>query len=296
MSRKAGDGIRDWLLFGIIRDNLERQRVELGLAPGRYDPDSVRIAAGKLGVHAKTLVQNLNGLRRPRKRFALSERDKARVLSKAGDVRKAHRSQVAANECTVSYATFLRAFDALPPAEQAFIRGGTDALNATLPFLKLVPPSGRGELYDIDHGLFKLVTLYDPITRRRGHPWITPVGDAATGVLVGFSVTLGTRSESNGVRSSVSTESAFAALADAFVGRDYDGVFIGGVPDGVRFDQGSDFMGPVAEALAHLDIGSVPCEANHPQGKGMIEGLIGILKKHLVDLPGYGLQLDEEAA
>ena len=124
---------------------------------------------------------------------------------------------------------------------------------------------------------------------------MTIVIDVYSRMVIGFSITLAFPKE-GGRRGSPSTESAFAAFADGMVGRDYDGTFVGGRPEWARFDQGSDFMGPVADALARLGVQLDPVEAEAPQHKPYVERFNGTLKrKYLPKVAGWGEELEAVA-
>ena len=106
---------------------------------------------------------------------------------------------------------------------------------------------------------------------------------------VGFSITLADPGIAN-------TESAFAAIADALLGRDYDGTFVGGMPEWFRFDQGSDFMYGVADAIDRLGGKTQPAAANTPQHKPFVERMIGTIKANLLPrYAGYGERLGDPA-
>ena len=126
-----------------------------------------------------------------------------------------------------------------------------------------------------------------PLTNRVGHPWVTLGIDVASRVYVGLSVTLADGGNAN-------TESAFTAIADMLLGRVYeDGTFIGGMPEWIRIDQGSDFMNGVADAIEMLGGKCQPVEANTPQHKPYVERAIGTIKRRVLPrLPGYGERLD----
>jgi transposase InsO family protein len=207
-----------------------------------------------------------------------------------GNVRAAHTELKTAGVVSVHYRTFLRAFNNLPAHMQRGLRDGMSGLRSALPFLELARPTRRNEIVEIDHTLLKDITLYDPVTRRAGHPWLTVVIDVFTRVIVGFSVTLAAKD------GSATSESAFLAIADALIGRVCHGERIGGRFEWIRYDQGADFMGPVAAALERLDIGLAPCEAYTPWTKPYIERFNRTLKSEILPtLAGYGVALEDAA-
>jgi transposase InsO family protein len=184
------------------------------------------------------------------------------------------------------YRTFLRHFHRLPKAIQEGISKSEKAMRAQLPFLDLPRPTHRMEVAEIDHALLDKIVIRDPVSGRHGHPWITVIIDVYSRKILGFSVTLavGAKGELLGATS----ESAFAALADAILAY--------GKFEYLRFDQGADFMYPVANAIERLGIKPWPSPAYSPWTKPFIERWFKTLKYDLLpSCPGFGIALEEAA-
>lgn len=224
-----------------------------------------------------------------RKRYELSEEDQAWVRVAEGNLSAAWDEMHKLGLIPVCKKTFRRAFGRLSPAVQLGLQKGARAMRARLPWVRLEPARRPNEIWEIDHTLLARIVIRDS-HNNRGHPWLTVVFDVFTRMIVGFSVTL-----TKDIRGNASTESAFAALADAFLGHDYDGTFVGGKPGWVRFDQGSDLIHPVADALDRLGVEPLPVEAETPEHK-LIERFNRTFKgRYLPFMRGFGERLESAA-
>jgi hypothetical protein len=291
MAGIVGAGERDAVLWETWRNKLESYR-ELHR---EYSCALLLAAAARFNRDERTIRRWLEDDPRYREVFELTEEHHAYIRLTGGNLAEAYKLARKAGIVDKSEKTFRRAFARLPNGIQAGLRGGIEAARAALPYVALPMPTRPGQIWEIDHTLLDEIVVRDPHTNRRGHPWLTIVIDVFSRMIVGFAITLGLRKE-DGHRGAAKTESAFAALADAFLGRDYDGTFVGGEPGGVRFDQGKDFMNPVADALDRMGIGVEPVEAETPQHKPYVERVIGTIKRTVLPpLPGWGIELEDAA-
>lgn len=226
-----------------------------------------------------------------RKRYELDDEAMAFVRMSKGNRDLAWEKLVKHRGLAVSKKTFRRAYKRLSPGVRLGLEEGLRAMRSAQPWLRLVKATDRNQIWEIDHALLEEMVVRDSRTNHLGHPWVTVVIDVCTRMIIGFSVTL-----TKATRGNPTTESALAAIADAILGRDYDGMFVGGKPQQLRFDQGSDFMHPVADAVDRLGIAPVPVMKETPQHKPYIERFFGTLKvRYLPPLVGYGLRLDSAA-
>lgn len=283
----AGAGTRDEVRWAVWRDRFARDRQERG--DGTHSGALFTAAGIAFNRHGRTVRRWLVEEPRPRKCFELDDSHLAYISLRAGNLHGAWEEQSKLGLVQVCYPTFRRAFGRLDPAIRAGLKGGNTALQAKLPYLTLRRPTDANVVFEIDHTLCSKNLIWDPVTNRRGHPWVTLVEDVASPAIVGFSITLGDSGNPT-------TESVFAALADTFLGRDYDGVFVGGMPEWIRFDQGSDFLHDVADAIDRLGGKPLPVEAYTPQHKPYIERAIRTMKRNiLTGYPGYDEQMGEPA-
>lgn len=287
MSGRAASARIDELAWQVQR----RRLLDMRQRDGSVSRGAVRRVAEMLGCSERTVWRRLNQEKpKARRRLTLTDQYARVIKLHGGNVSLAWKDLHEAGLATFGYRTLLRAFNALPLARQRGLRDGLTAMRTAHPYLELAPPTRPNEILEIDHALLPDVTLYDPVNRRAGHPWITVIIDVYTRLIVGFSLTLAAKD------GSATSESAFLALADALLGREVEDVRIGGLFEWIRYDQGADFMGPVAEALARLGVGLAPCEAYTPWTKPYIERFIRTLKEEVLPtLPGYGVSLDEAA-
>lgn len=284
-------GITDPVRWELMRARIEADREQRGT----YSCALIRAAAAVLNRSTRTIRRWLEEDPRRRVIFVLTDEQMAYIRLHKGNVAEAWHQLNKAGLVPVSEKTFRRAFNRLAPGVRDGLRRGKRDMRDSLPCVTLPSPTERNEIWEIDHALLKEIVVRDPHTNRRGHPWLTVIIDVKTRMLVGFSITLGLRRE-DGKRAGPTSESAFAALADAMLGRDYDGTFVGGKPKLVRFDQGRDFMYPVAEALDRFDIETAPAPADTPQHKPYVERVIGTIRHRILPpLPGFGIELEEAA-
>jgi hypothetical protein len=251
---------------------------------------NVAVEAEFVGCSKRTIWRALNAIDNPKpselRATELNLESQAVVWNHKGRLKSAWREAVGAGFFERSYRTFVRALGRLPIGVQAGITKGEDAMRAVLPYLDLPRPTRRMEVVEIDHALLPDIVVYDPVSGRRGHPWITIVIDVYSRMVLGFSLTLAIGP--NGERLGATSESAFVALADALMNY--------GRFEWLRFDQGADFMGPVAEAITRLGIKAYPSPAHSPWTKPYVERFFQTLKRDLLPTcPGYGITLEEAA-
>lgn len=288
MTGIAGAGSRDPVLWETWRGRIVADREQ----QGHYSCALILGAATRFGRDTRTIRHWLEDDPRHREIFELNDEQMAYIRWKGGNLHEAWKALAKDGLISVSEKTFRRAFARLPNGTQKGLREGLRAMRTALPWVALPAPTRPNEIWEIDHALLEEIVIRDPHTNRRGHPWITLIIDVYTRLIVGFSITLAFARE-GGRRGSPTSESGFAALADAMLGRDYGGTFVGGKPEWVRIDQGKDFMNPVADALDRLGVEVDPVAAETPQHKPHVERFIGTLKrKYLPTLPGWGEELE----
>lgn len=286
-----GAGTRDQVRWEVLRARIEADRE----ARGSYSCALILGAAGALNRSTRTIRRWLEADPRRRPVFELTDEHMAYIRLSDGNLAHAWRLLDKGGLVAVKAKTFIRAFRRLDQGIQHGLADGIRGMRTAQSWVTLPMPKRRNEIWEIDHALLDDIVVRDPHTNRRGHPWLTVVIDVLTRVFVGFSITLSLPKEGNR-RGAPISESVFAALADAMLGRDYDGTFVGGKPEWARIDQGSDFMGPVAEALDRLGVDMAPVAAETPQHKPYVERFIGTIKHtYLPPLPGWGVTLKEIA-
>jgi Integrase core domain. len=282
MAAVFGAGIHDDVRWEVHRVRIEKDRDRTG----HYSCALIVAAAVALNRCDRTIRRWLEEQPSRRARFELTDLEMGYIRWLDGNVHAAWEALVERGLISVGYKTILRAFKRLATGIRDGLRGGVEKMRNGLPHLTLPPATRPNEIFEIDHTFLAKILVWDPLTGRQGHPWLTVVIDVFTRLIVGFSITLAYKGAAN-------TESAFAAIADTLIGRDYDGTFVGGMPEWFRFDQGSDFMNGVAEATERLGGKNQPTEANSPWLKPFVERLNGTIKRTILPrLPGYGLRLE----
>lgn len=280
MSNVKGGAIKDRLAFDVTMAGFRKIKA----AGGTGTCEAVRVAARRAGCSERTYWRRLasggKGVEKPT--VTLTVDQQARIRTTRGNLHLAWLSLSRSGSFTHGYRTFLRAFRALDASLQAGLKGGATAMRKVLPFLELAPPSHFLEIVEVDHALLKHVTVYDPVTKHKGHPWVTVVIDVWSRMIIGYSVTLATAG------GAATSESVFLALADAL---NAFGAF-----EWIRYDQGADFMGPVADALERLNINTSPCPAYSPWTKPYVERFIRTLKHSLLpNIAAAGFEIEEAA-
>jgi len=156
-------------------------------------------------------------------------------------------------------------------------RGGYEALRASLPTLERQVES-RNEEWAIDHTLLPVwVRLADGTVVK---PWMTTVLDAATRMVLAFTIS----PYSPTTEESVET---VALAAEGFITE--DGVFVGGQPQVLHSDRGSDLVTrAMTVGLIEQGTGRSFTEAYSPQQNGKIERWHRTIKGEVLPLlPGY---------
>lgn len=291
MAAVMGAGTRDQVRWEVLQSRIEADRT----ARGAYSCALILGTATIFNRSPRTIRRWLEADPRRRPCFELTEEHMAYVPLTGGNLAEAWRLLHKRGLVAVSHKTFIRAFRRLDRAIQRGLVHGLREMRTAQPWVTLPAPERRNEIWELDLALLDDIVIRDPHTNKRGHPWITVVIDVRTRMIVGFSITLSIPKEGHR-RGAPISESVFAALADAMLGHDYDGTFVGGKPEWARIDQGSDFMGPVADTLDRLGVAMVPVAAETPQHKPYVERLIGTIKHtYLPPLPGWGVTLREIA-
>ena len=291
MAAVMGAGTRDQVRWEVLQSRIEADRN----ARGSYSCALIRSTARIFNRSPRTIRRWLEAEPRRRPCFELTDEHLAYVPLTGGNLAEAWRLLHKRGLVAVSHKTFIRAFRRLDRAIQIGLVHGVREMRAAQSWVTIPAPQRRNEIWEIDHALLDDIVIRDPHTNKRGHPWITVVIDVLTRMIIGFSITLSIPKEDHR-RGAPISESVFAALADAMLGHDYDGTFVGGRPEWARIDQGSDFMGPVADALDHLGVAMDPVAAETPQHKPYVERVIGTIKHtYLPPLPGWGVTLREIA-
>jgi transposase InsO family protein len=296
MANVKGGAVKDQLALDVALDGFRKLRARgLGIPEG-----SVAVTARRAGCSIRTVYRRLAETPpKARSTVRLTPDQLAHVwLSRPqqgedsikkkpvrGNLHLAWEQLRNAGAFPQSYRTFVRAFHRLDRAVQRGLLEGSDAMRALLPYLELAKPSHFLEIVESDHTLLEYLTLYDPVTKRQGHPWLTVVIDVWSRMVLGFSVTLPAEG------ASANAESVFVALADAILTYGKFGT--------LRFDQGREYMHPVAEALVRLGIGAAPCPAYRGWTKPYVERFNRTLKHTLlpaIAAAGYEIaEQDEEA-
>lgn len=282
MANVKGGAVKDQLALDVALHGFAK----LKAAGSSLTCRAVEVAAHRAGCSVRQMWRYVNGQERHEKRAreALTERQLAQVCRAGGNLHLAWSQLRRKGEFTQGYRTFLRAFAAVDPALAQGVREGRGEMLKLLPFLELPKPAHFLEVVEIDHAKLSQLKLYDPVTKHVGHPWATVVIDVWSRTVLGYAVTLGT-DEREGAATS---ESAFLALADALLTY--------GAFEWIRYDQGADFMGPVAEALDRLGLGLSPCPAYSPWTKPYVERFFRTLKHTMLpEIAAAGFELEEVA-
>jgi hypothetical protein len=283
----AGAGRRDEALWAVLRDRIRRDQARRN---GRLNGTLIADAATRLNRTPRTIRRWLRCDPAGRDSYQFRDLDLGYVSRNGGSVAGAHREMSELGLLDLGYRAFLRAFNRLDCGVRTGVRLGSASTSAALPYLTLAAPTHSNELFEIDHTLLGELLVRGVGSNTVDHAWLTLVIDVYSRVIVGFSVTLADGGTAN-------TESAFAAIADTLIGRDYNGLFVGGGPLYWRFDQGSDFMGHVADAIERLGGRTQPAPANTPQAKPYVERAIRTVKHQILPrLPGFGLRKGSSGA
>jgi hypothetical protein len=278
-----GAGCRDEALWAVLSNRI---LADAARRKGRLNGALIADAANRLNRSPRTVRRWLGADPTGRVPYQFRDLDLGYVSRNGGSVHAAWREMGDLGLTRIGYRAFLRGFNRLDPGVRTGVRFGSAANSNYLPWLTLAAPTHANEIFEIDHTLLGELLVRGAGTNKTGHAWLTIVIDVHSRAVVGFAVTLADGGAAN-------TESAFAAIADTVLGRDYDGTFVGGMPTYWRFDQGSDFMGHVADAIDRLGGRTQPAPANTPQAKPYVERAIGTVKHQIVPrLPGFGLRMD----
>jgi putative transposase len=280
----------------IAKQNTIIRLVRQHRAEGSVSNELVRRAARQLGVSERTvwrwICDGLTPKRRPSRRGRFEHTDETLVEIRARRaVRPAFLALRKAKRITCGENAFYDAFRRLEPAIQAGLRNGLDALKSKQHWFDHAPRAEhRNARWEVDHALLPM-WIWSESSRRLVRPWLTLVVDCFSRALLGFAITEGDANAPN-------SESVMAALAEAILGRTIDGVFLGGLPDSVGIDLGSDFTSnPVYVGLTRLGIEVDPAPRETPQDKPIIERALGHVQRAILPiLPGYDERLAQKKA
>jgi transposase InsO family protein len=265
---------------------------------GSVSTFGVARVAGRLRVSVRTvwrwLEHELKPTKQPQRRapkFEHTEETLAWIRAYRA-IRPAHRHLRAAGLITCGENAFYSAFHRLEPAIQAGVLGGMDKLRSKQHwFDQEARATHRNARWEIDNCLLPMF-IWSEIDAKLVRPWLTVVVDVTSRVIMGFAVTCGSDV-------GVSTESVMCALAEAILGRSYDGVFIGGLPESVGVDLGPDYTSnPLYIALQeHLGVDVDPAPRETPEDKPIVEAAIQYIERNIVALlPGFEERLAQKKA
>lgn len=256
---------------------------------GRVPTSAVAAAARRFGVTERAVWKWLE--RRPARRAepGLSRSHRAAIAAHHGNIAAAHRSLVAAGQTSLSYSAFWRQVQALPTDELAAITKGMTAAKAHQLYLQYEPSHSTAILH-YDH---TEVPIWVRLPRRNEpvKPWISLALWAKSRALAPPTITVG-----DGLKGDPNAETIVAIVAGAIRGfTTPDGVFVGGVPDVVVFDNAlAHAADAVMNGFAHLGIAGMATEIASPWQNGKIERAIQTFeKRELSHLPGYTHRLED---
>jgi putative transposase len=278
------------------------ERLRALRAAGSLSPEHVRLAAGGLGVTARTvrrwLEPGAGDAPRPpgSASYRLTETDREAYAYFRGNVAALDRARAAvlAGEAVaagvpvpeflvagwsqadpVTLRTLQRAFaEQMTPAERAYWVRGEAGRRAAGVYLTR-PWTPRNQVWELDHKELPILLL--PLRGRAVKPWLTSVVDDGTRALLGWAITL-----------TPNTGTVLTALRMALTHDPTRGPF-GAVPAGVRVDRGLEFAAQaVKDALAALCVDPNRLPGYTPHRKGKVERLhLTIEQTLLCGLPGY---------
>jgi len=270
---------------GLPREAVVRRLLVLD-SEGRLSGDDVLLAAGCLGVSARTVWRWLGQaraggalVRRGREHFKVTDLVRERLAFWRGNVAAVHRELVeeatAAGKTAPSRQTLQRAVERdILRGDLAGLRRGERARRAHDVFLRR-PRGHRNEVWEADH---VEAPVEVDVAGRLVKPWVTWFIDTATNVVCGTAVTPGPASR----------ESILAALRAAITLQEPYGP-PGGLPGEVRIDRGKDFLSKtVASVLAGFAVKVEDLPGYRPHLKGSIETVNGASERMFVaGLPRY---------
>lgn len=267
-------------------DPIAREVMVLGLRrqrrlEHRASAAAVRLAAQRVGVSERTVWRWLNPeKRRSRRAFQHSDLTKTRIRMLRA-VRPAFRELRADGLIGCGEKAFYRAFRKLDPAERAGLLRGRDAAVAKQHYFSFDARTRNGR-WEIDDALLP-IWIWSEMDKKLVRPWLTVIIDAASRTVMGFALTICDDTKAP------TTESVMCALAEAILGRHYDGTFVGGLPASVGIDLGANYSNhPIYIALTRLGIEVDPAPKETPWHKAIVERLVESIKRELLPtLPGF---------
>lgn len=184
----------------------------------------------------------------------------------------AYEKLTGADLITVSYATFCRALDRMPPDVVAGAMSGRKAMASSRVYLKKYVPH-RCHTYFMDHTKLDLWVMPDHRSTNPVRPHLTVVGDAYSGYLWAFVWYRNPRSED-----------LAAALASTGIDRIVNGVPVGGVPLQLTVDNAAEhFADPMRETCSLLGIIVAASSAYSSWQNGKAERAIQVVNRLVCD-------------
>jgi transposase InsO family protein len=252
-----------------------RQQQALGPIPAAVWAES----AFELGITARHLQRQFSSPATPRSAFEF-KREYLIPISKFKAVKPAWEWLRSRGDIDVSYETFNRAYrQQIPPAVRVGIKSGDETKMHKAMVFGRHEVEQVNDLWSCDHGQLPMTVIGD--RGKQVHPWVTVMLDEASRCIVAWAITDKTPNE----------EVVVATLADGLIGREINGVFVGGMPARVRVDRGADWIGRwVTKCLMTLGIHGDPAAPYSPFQKGKVERVIKTIQTSFCPLlPGADL-------
>lgn len=230
-------------------------------------------AAQAWGVSSRSVWRWVAAAERPAERscrgHVLNQAERNAVLAWGGNVAAARRALLDQGLAVPSERTLQRAWARdTTPGERAQARDGDAGARARAVYLRH-EATCRGEVYEADHKELGIDVLA-PRAKRAARPWVTLFVDQFSRLIVGWAISL-----------RPSAAEVLAALRMA-VATDSDRG-LGGVPGGLRFDNGLEFAARAIEDAA-LALGCVALRTAPyaPWQKGKVERLNRTIDQELL--------------
>ena len=264
---------------------------------GSVSADAVVRCGQRLGVAARTVWRWLRDEKKPkeqrarrRPRFEQTEETLTQIRMRRA-VRLAWQDLRADGRITCGENAFYAAFGRLEPAIRAGVLGGLDALKSKQHFFDFGSRAEhRNARWEIDNCLLPMV-IWSEVDQKLLRPWLTLIIDVYSRVVLSFSVT-------TGQDVAATTESVMCAIAEAVLGRTYDGVFVGGLPESIGIDLGGDYTShPLYIGLTRLGIEVDPAPRETPEHKAMVERVLEYIERTVLPmLAGFDERLAQKKA
>jgi transposase len=245
----------------------------------------VRVVADHYGVSARSVYRWLQdpsltdpeATSTPPARFEVTL-DHLVAVAQEQNAHDAHERLTKAGAISCSYATFARALrERTDPGLVAAALDGHNGLVNNRLHLAYNPPH-RNHTWHLDHTPMDLWVWPSHKQRLPIRPQVTAVVDGATGLVLAMVPW----------KTDVDQEMVAAALAEAAVLRDYEGVLVGGVPEQIICDNAAQHFAPVMrEAAERLGWIIAPTAAYSSWQNGKAERVMGLINQKFADrMPG----------